>query len=108
MSLDLWYNMFNEVVDKHIPKKSKRVKAAPTPWLNKDIKQQMSRRDFLHRKATRSKNKSDWDEYKLCRNKVTNMVRQAKEEFYKHSVSECAGNSKKLWKTLSDILPSKF
>ncbi len=41
---------FNQVVDKHIPKKVKRVRATPSPWLNRDITQQMSTRDFLHRK----------------------------------------------------------
>ena len=37
-ALDLWYNLFNDVVDKHLPKKSKRVRAASNPWLNNDIK----------------------------------------------------------------------
>ena len=106
-ALDLWYNMFNDVVDKHIPKRSKRIKAGKTPWLNNDIKQQMTRRDFLHRKALRSNSKHDWDNYKVCRNKVTCMIRQSKEKYYKQSVADCNGDSKNLWKTLHDILPSK-
>ena len=30
-SLQLWQCMFNDVINKHIPKKSKRVRAAPFP-----------------------------------------------------------------------------
>ena len=106
-ALDLWYNLFNDVVDKHLPKKSKRVRAASNPWLNNDIKNHMSTRDYLHRKALRSNDGRDWDEFKLYRNKVTSMVRKAKEKYCKQSVFKCNGDSKKLWKTLHDILPSK-
>ena len=35
------------------------------------------------------------------------MVRKAKEKYCKESVFKCNGDSKKLWKTLHDILPSK-
>ena len=35
------------------------------------------------------------------------MVRRAKEKYCKQSVFQCNGDSKKLWKTLQDILPSK-
>ena len=106
-ALDLWYNLFNDVVDKHLPKKSKRVRAASNPWLNNDIKNHMSTRDYLHRKALRSNDGRDWDEFKLYRNKVTSMARKAKEKYCKQSVFKCNGDSKKLWKTLHDILPSK-
>ncbi|XP_072028290.1 uncharacterized protein [Amphiura filiformis] len=106
-ALKLWYEMFERVVDKHIPKKSKRVKATPTPWLNKDIKKNKTKRDYLHRKALRSNTSSDWEEYKQCRNEVTSMIRKAKETYCKQSVSQNAGDSKKMWKALNDILPHK-
>ena len=68
----------------------------------------MSTRDFLHRKAIRSSVKSDWDEYKLYRNKVTTaMIRKSKEIYFKNTVQQGVGNSGKLWKALNDILPSK-
>ena len=60
-ALDLWYNLFSDIVDKHLPKKSKCINAASNHWLNKDIKQHMSRRDYLHRKAMRSNDSEDWD-----------------------------------------------
>ena len=106
-ALDLWYNLLNDVVDKHLPKKSKRVRAASNPWLNNDIKNHMSIKDYLHRKALRSNDGRDWGEFKLYRNKVTSMVQKAKEKYCKQSVFKCNGDSKKLWKTLHDILPSK-
>ena len=77
-AVDLWQNIFGNIVDKHIPKKSKRIKANPTPWLNRDIKRHLSTRDYLHRKALKSNNSSDWDDFKAYRNKVTNIIRKAR------------------------------
>ena len=67
----------------------------------------MSTRDFLHRKAIRSSLKSDWDTYKLYRNKVTLMIRNSKEYYFNNTVQQGIGNSGKMWKALNDILPSK-
>ena len=53
-ALHVWQNMFCEVVNKHIPKKVKRVRGTSSPWLNSNIMNHMSTRDFLHRKAIRS------------------------------------------------------
>ena len=58
-ALQSWQCMLNDVINKHIPKKSQRVRAAPSPWLNNDIFKQMSKRDYLHRKAIRSNDTSD-------------------------------------------------
>ncbi len=106
-ALHVWQCMFNDVVNKHIPKKTKRVRSAPSPWLNNIIIKQMSRRDYLHRKAVRSNSVSDWSAYKLCRNKVTGMMRESKKRYFEKSIDDCTGDSGKLWKTLNTILPKK-
>ena len=106
-AVDLWQQMFSTIVDKHVPKKSKRVKAKPTPWLNRNITSHMSTRDYLHRKAIQSNEVSDWDAYKAYRNKVTGMIRRAKENYCKQSVSQCSNDSKKMWKALNEFMPSK-
>ena len=106
-ALDLWQSLLCKVVDKHIPKKVKRVRGTPSPWLNSNILNHMSTRDFLHRKAIRSSLKSDWDTYKSYRNKVTLMIRKSKEYYFKNTVQQGIGNSGKMWKALNDILPSK-
>ena len=82
-ALQLWQCMFNDVINKHIPKKSKCVRAAPSPWLNNDIFKHMSKCDYLHIKAIRSNDTSDWNAYNLYRNKVTTMIRKSKETYFK-------------------------
>ena len=105
-ALNMWESMFHSVIDRHIPKKSKRVKSAPSPWLTHNIKQKMYTRDYLHRKAIRSNDTCDWDVYKAARNQVTAMLRKAKSDYYRDKISHCS-NSSELWKELKDVIPSK-
>ena len=65
----------------------------------------MSKRDYLHRKATCSNDDSDWKLYKECRNKVTVMIRKSKENYFKGKSNNCNGDSGRLWKTLKNVLP---
>jgi len=106
-ALNLWYGMFQRVVDKHIPKKCKRVKVAPAPWLTRNVKKLMSKRDYLHRKALKSNDNSDWDNYKKCRNLVTKTIRDEKQTYCRQNVSDNIGNSKKMWNALQNVLPQK-
>ena len=78
-----------------------------SPWLNNDIFKQMSKRDYLHRKAIRSNDTLDWNAYKLYRNKVTTMIRKSEETYLKVAINDCFGDSGKLWKTLKDVLQKK-
>ena len=55
------------------------------------------RRDWLHRKALRSANPSDWSTYRQCCNKVTAMTRSAKQRYLSHLASNLKQNSSKFW-----------
>ena len=81
-TLQLWQCMFNDVINKHIPKKSKRVRGTLSPWINNDIFKHMSKRENLYRKAIWSNDTSDWNAYKLYRNKITTMIRKSKETLF--------------------------
>ncbi len=106
-ALNVWYSMLFDVVDKHLPKKSKRAKSSPSPWLSSEIKQCMHNRDHLHRVATRTNDIVDWQAYKCARNKVTSMIRSAKCKYYKTVIQESGNDSGKLWQTLRSVIPSK-
>ena len=68
----MWYKLFMDVVNRHAPIRHKRVKHPKLPpWLNKNIIQAMSDRDRLKKERM-------FTEYKTARNKVRNLVRNAK------------------------------
>ena len=64
-------SLFIQVLDKHAPLKTKRVrKKGSVPWINKDIKAKLFERDFLKRKAIKTNEASDWNRYKSSRNEA--------------------------------------
>ena len=99
--------MFFDVINNHLPLKNKRVKSSPAPWLSSEIKKEMLKRDSLLRLAVRTNVTSDWETYKIARNHVTGIIRDAKSNYYKHVINQNSNNSSKLWKTLKTVLPKK-
>ena len=72
------WNLFKSyvinTVNKHAPVIEKNVRGKECPWMSRVIKQKMNTRDYLLRKAKRSKSEEDWLQYKRMRNVVTNSI----------------------------------
>ena len=68
------------LVNKHITNKHVHIRKSDPPWLHNNIKRLMRKRKRLHDKYKRSKNQSDFNEYKQVRNEVTFQIRKAKNE----------------------------
>ena len=102
---ECWKSLFIQVLDKHAPLKTKRVrKKGSVPWTNKDIKSKLFERDFLKRKAIKTNEASDWNRYKSSRNTCNIALRHAKREYYATKFLNHKNNPKHAWKTINDIL----
>ena len=66
-----WEELVMNVVDKHMPIRTKKVKKKHSPWLNESIFDMMKKRDKMKKKAKVSHKDEDWKEYRKMRNKVT-------------------------------------
>ena len=76
-TLETWSSMFLEIVDKHLPLKTLRVKYKQQPkWLTPEITEAMRTRD-------RYKSLNDDLQYKFWRNKVVSLIKQSKKAQYK-------------------------
>ena len=71
-----WKIKFLDVVNTHVPLRTKRIRSKRSPWITSDLK------------AIRSKNPQDWGEFTRLRIKVNSNIRIAKESYYKQSFSE--------------------
>ena len=102
---ECWKSLFIQVLDKHAPLKTKRVrKKGSVPWINKDIKSKLFERDFIKRKAIKTNEASDWNRYKSSRNRCNIAFRHAKREYYATKFLNHKNNTKHAWKTINDIL----
>ena len=74
--LEVWSDLFMDVADKSIPLNQHRVKLKNQPqWITPDIIDGIKCRD-------RHKSSGNKNEYRYWRNKVTSLVRKAKQENY--------------------------
>ena len=103
-----WKNLKNillKTFNKHAPIISKRVKGKKSPWLTTSIKKEMNSRDLLHRKFRKSRCQTDYDTYRIQRNKVNVIVRKAKNKHYKSMLNESSNDPRRFWRTLKQIFP---
>ena len=79
-------NKFTEIYMSHalqtIPQKRITVRPDDRPWFDSELRKNCKIRNRLKSKATRSGKLQDWEKYKKARNKVSNMKKKAKENFY--------------------------
>lgn len=96
-TLETWSSMFLEIVDKHLPLKTLRVKYKQQPkWLTPDIIDAMKIRD-------RYKSLNDNMQYKFWRNKVVKLIKQSKKAQYTAIIDENNNNPNSVWKLFKEI-----
>ena len=60
-----WKTLFLKVLDKHAPKRSKRIrKKGNVLWFNKTVKNKLFQRDHFKRVAIKTNNENDWKLYR--------------------------------------------
>ena len=100
----LWKELFLQVLDKHAPLQSKKIKSKKLTWITNLIKQMIITRDKLKRKAIVTKVESDWENYKRARNETNTQLRLAKKEYYTNKISSESQNPKVAWKTINSLI----
>ena len=98
--LDGIYNLINPMLNKHAKVKIKRVKRQSSPkWMNTKINEARHNRDFYHKKK-------DMENYRKWRNIVTELIRNAKVEYYRESITQNKCTSD-IWKQLKEMTTTK-
>ena len=71
-----------------MPFKTRRVKIQHQPeWFSASISSAIKQRNNLHRRAIRYNTELQWREYRLARNQVVHLIRKAKRDFYRNSIT---------------------
>ena len=103
---DNWSAGVMDIMNKHAPLRSFKVKTRSNPWMTHEIITLMYWRDHLHKQAAKTKSASIANEYKKTRNKVVSLVRSAKKEYYHKEINQNPG-SRGMWKVLRPLLGTK-
>ena len=96
-ALNSLYDTFIPIVDKHAPIRRKRVKHPTLPgWLSSEIMNAMRVRDNL-------KKEGKFIEYKQQRNKVTQLVRNAKKAYFQKMIENNNGDTAIIWRAMNAL-----
>ena len=80
----VWENLFNDVVNCHVPTRRVRPRQRSFPWMNSEIRKAMNKRYKLLRLCDGSKaSKKKWEDYKRARNNVTKLLRSVETQYWK-------------------------
>lgn len=83
---NLWetlYDVIYRTADRHCPLKSYRGKKVLPQWLTPELHELMFERDFLYKKAKRSRTEEDWLIARRLRNLCNSSIRMAKNDYTK-------------------------
>jgi hypothetical protein len=98
MALSYLNESFLNVINKHAPVKTRRVKYERQPvWFTKEIKEAIEKRN-------KYKQKKEMVNYRLWRNKVVSLIKQEKANYYKHAIVESRGNSSMMWRYMNQLI----
>ena len=92
-SLDAFNDLLLAYLDEHAPIKTVKIRHKPNPFITEDIRDLMKVRDRLHKRASRTGMREDWEVFKELRNRVKFVLRKVKREHYNQQICENKNNS---------------
>ena len=93
----VWTSLFTEVLNKHAPIKNHRVKHKYQPdWLTPEILD-------LIKERNKYKLNGNTTDYKVLRNKVSELIKNAKKETYKSKIEEGKSDPRNIWKIFKEF-----
>ena len=102
-SLWCWEKLLKDTISAHVKERKVKVRSDNQPWMTGDIRKHMNERYKLFNKAKGTPKKSnEWILYRRKRNFCTNLIRQAKANYWKTKF-ENTDSSKSFWKTVKQF-----
>ena len=100
---EFWKNQFLTCIDKHAPIRSKRIGNKKSPWITHELICKMRKRDFLKKKAERTKDQYCWNDFKAARNAVNKSIKYAKRKYFCDNLSACKKDPRKTWQSVNEL-----
>lgn len=107
--VDILYTDFISVIQSALDKTAplRKHKSRKHPWITTAVNQAQKERDNAYRKFCLTRRTEDWSDYKILRNRSTSVIRAEKIKYYDQNIDRCKGDSKKMWRTLKDLMGNK-
>ena len=95
---------FDQTSKIHAPTRLRKVRSEYAPWLNEQIKKAMNNRDYLKKKAVKTKSNYYNQAHSTNRNHVNKLIKNAKKTYYKTTIENSKANPKQMWKHINQLV----
>ena len=104
---EIFTTAFRSVLDRHAPIKIIQNRSNYIPYISKEVRDLMDKRDDLKKEAIATGIQEHYNQYKNIRNLVTTKLRSAKSDYYKSKFNDDSLTPKDMWSTAYQILDKK-
>lgn len=102
----IFNSYFTSTVDKHAPMKTFKAKNKSAPWMTKEIRKLLKKRNKARKKCIVSKSDVDYECFRTLRNKAKQEVKKAKERYYSNLFNS-TNSCNKMWSTVRSLCNDK-
>ena len=105
-SYEVFLNRFQAILQKNCPMKALQVRSGnrPKPWLTKGLINACRKKNSLYILFLRTKLQADEQKYKIYKNKLTKIMRNAEKSYYNEQLLKQKNNMKATWKILNEVI----
>ena len=109
---DKWHGSINDVLDEldpHVVKNIQLIKRSPKPWITRELRSLLARRQYLHRRV-RKKGSNDpalLEEYRRVRREGTLLNRRLRSRYYQNEFMSVRKQPRNQWVLMNALLRRK-
>jgi len=104
---ELFESLFESVLDKHAPQKTKLVRGNEKPHMNKILRKAIMKRSYLRNAHLKSPSLSTWQAYKDQRNYVTSLNLKTKKAYFQSAALNPSQGDGKFWEICKPFMHDK-
>ena len=93
-----------QACNKHAPLKQRTIKRNQLPYMNKELRSAMYKRNSLRNKYFKYRNNDNWEAYRKQRNNVTSIRRNSMKNYFRN---KCTESNKEFWKVIKPFMTDK-
>lgn len=99
--------IFSNILDKHAPLKSKKVRGNQAPFMNKLLSKAIMSKSRIRNKYLEWPSRENFLAYKKIKNKCNNLVKKSKKQYFEKISHENSAQSKPFWNAVKPFMTNK-
>ena len=107
ITIEIFIDILNNILDKHAPRKQKIIRGNSTPFMNKTLSKAFMTRARLRNKYYKTRSLEDKTAYSKFKNFCTNLLVKEKKKYYGNLDITIFEDNKKFWERVKPLFSEK-